>query len=100
MSANQTLADTLLATFSSLPIEERIVLELLSVHYDPWTFSKALNLVNLASKRNVSVKPLGLPTWKRLSKKLRTAGLLQGRTSLPLTSDQPRWPRIPRPSSA
>ena len=79
MGANQALVDTLLATFSSLPIEERIVLELLSVHYDPLISSKALNLVNLASKRNVSVKPLGLPTWKRLSKKLRTAGLLQGR---------------------
>ena len=79
MGANQALVDTLLATFSSLPIEERIVLELVSVHYDPLTSSKALSIVNLASKRNVSVKPLGLPTWKRLSKKLRTAGLLQGR---------------------
>ena len=79
MSANQTLADTLLATFSALPIEEQSVVELLSVHYDLLTQQRALALVNLASKRNVSVKPFSLPNWRQLAKRLRTAGLVQGR---------------------
>ena len=77
MSTNQALADTLLATFSSLPSEEQMVLELLSVHYHPMAPSRALDLVNLASTRSASVKPLSLPAWKRLATRLRSAGLLQ-----------------------
>ena len=82
MSTNQALVDRLLTSFSSLPIEEQIVLELLSVHYDPMASSRALDLVNLASKRTVSVKPLNRPSWTRLAKRLRSAGLLQGRHNM------------------
>ncbi len=68
-------------TFSSLPIEEQTVLELLSVHYDPMAPSRALDLANLASTRSVSFKPLSLPDWRRLATRLRSIGLLQGRAN-------------------
>ncbi|MCY4593307.1 MAG: DEAD/DEAH box helicase [Bryobacterales bacterium] len=78
MNTSQPLVNTLLATFSSLTLNEQIVLELLSVYYNPVHSSDVLELVRCASGRSQSVKPLTLAGWRQLAKKLRSGGLLQG----------------------
>ena len=78
MKTSQALVDRLLASFSALPEGEKIVLELLSIHYDPVPSHIALNLVKLASAQHGSVLPLSLAPWRRLATKLRSGGLVHG----------------------
>ena len=77
MTTNRAVIDRLLATFSSLPIEQQIILELLSLHYDPVTHARTVDLVRLAAAQYESVKPLTQAEWRRLAKKLQSAGLLR-----------------------
>ena len=82
MKTNPPVVDRLLATFSSLPEGEKIVMELLSIYYDPVPGSVVLDLVKLASAQHGSVKPLNLATWRRLAARLRSGGLLQGNSNM------------------
>ncbi len=78
MNHDQVVFDSLLACFSSLPSDEQVILELLSVHYEPMAPAAALELVNLSSRQTRLCKPLALAGWRKLFRRLKSAGLLEG----------------------
>ncbi len=71
----------LLTRFSALPVEERTVLELLSVHYAPTAPTLGLKLLRHVAALHKADKLPSRAEWIRLAKRLQAEGFLEGHYS-------------------
>ncbi len=81
MHVDRTVTDKLLKIFSSLNLDEQIVLELLSVWYESLLVSKAVDIANESHKKNDVPRTRSVASWRKLFSKLRSLGMVDGSTS-------------------
>ncbi len=76
MDHGRSERETLLATFSSLPEHEQIVLELFSVHHIPLPEASAVELINISIERTRFTRRCAKNIWRKLFRRFQSIGML------------------------